>query len=307
MGTDGLHIGISGWRYAPWRGEFYPRGLPQREELRYAAHAFASIELNGSFYGLQTPGRYRQWKAQTPAGFRFSVKGPRFVTHLRRLREPQQGLANFFASGPLELDDKLGAFLWQLPPSLAYDGELLEAFLALLPRDSHAAAELAGSADARLRHEAPSPGRRFALRHALEVRHKSFCSAEFTDQLRRHGVALVMADAPSKWPYAEDLTAPDFTYLRLHGAEQLYASGYGEAALRRWSERIRLWRNGLQPADAELIDADKRGDRRHRELYCYFDNDIKVRAPFDAFRLMQLLDIRLPQQQVPGEPAEDWT
>lgn len=299
-----LHIGISGWRYPPWRGEFYPEGLRQRDELAYAARTFNSIELNGSFYGLQRPERYRQWYAQTPEGFQFSVKGPRFVTHLRRLREPEQGLANFFASGPLELDDKLGAFLWQLPPSLRYDAQLLEDFLALLPRHSEAAAQLAGRADERLRGAAPEKIRRFPLRHAMEVRHESFRTPDFIARLRRHDVALVMADAAHKWPYAEDLTAAGFIYLRLHGEEELYASGYGEKALRRWCERIRHWHRGLQPHDAQLFDPQQRGDRRVREVFCYFDNDIKVRAPYDAYRLAQMLDVEWTGQR-PGEPAED--
>ncbi|WP_184586998.1 DUF72 domain-containing protein [Pseudomonas nitroreducens] len=302
----GLHIGISGWRYVPWRGEFYPPGLRQKDELRYASRAFNSIELNGSFYALQTPQRYRQWAADTPDGFVFSLKAPRYITHIKRLREAEEGLANFFASGPLELGDKLGPLLWQLPPSLKYDAEVLEAFLALLPRHTDAALKLARAAATRRPDAWPQGLKQRPLRHAMEVRHASFACAGFAEQLRRHGVALVFADAPRKWPYAEDLTAKDFIYLRLHGDQQLYASGYGEAALQRWRERIGRWRRGLQPADAQLLDASTRGDRHSREVFCYFDNDIKVRAPFDASHLMALLDLRLPGRQQPGEPVGDW-
>lgn len=302
-----LHIGISGWRYAPWRGDFYPQGLRQKDELRYASHAFNSIELNGSFYSLQKPERYRQWAQDTPDGFLFSLKGPRYITHIKRLRGAEEGLANFFASGPLELGDKLGPMLWQLPPSLAYDAETVEAFLALLPHTAEAALKLAkDSATRRPEHWPRLPEKR-PLRHAMEVRHASFACKAFARQLRRHGVALVVADAPRKWPYGEDLTAKDFVYLRLHGDKQLYASGYGDAALQRWSERIGRWRRGLQPADAELFDGSTRGDRRAREVFCYFDNDMKVRAPYDASKLMALLDLKLPARQEPGEPAGDWS
>lgn len=302
-----LHIGISGWRYTPWRGDFYPKGLRQKDELRYASRAFNSIELNGSFYALQKPERYRQWAQDTPDGFVFSVKGPRYITHIKRLRDAEEGLANFFASGPLELGDKLGPMLWQLPPSLPYDEDVVEAFLALLPASSDAALKLAKASATRRPDQWPTSLKKRALRHAMEVRHASFACPEFARQLRRHGVALVFADAPRKWPYGEDLTAPDFVYLRLHGDKQLYASGYGDAALERWNERIGRWRRGLQPADAELFDPSTRGDRRQREVYCYFDNDIKVRAPYDASKLMALLGLELVDRQAPGAPAGDWS
>lgn len=301
-----LHIGISGWRYAPWRGDFYPEGLRQKDELRYASRAFNSIEINGSFYSLQTPERYRQWAQDTPDGFIFSLKGPRYITHIRRLRDAREGLANFFASGPLELGDKLGPLLWQLPPSLKYEPQIVEDFLKLLPHSSAAALQLArDGASRRPRRWPRSVGER-ALRHAMEVRHASFACAAFSQQLRRHGVALVFADAPRKWPYGEDLTAKDFVYLRLHGDQQLYASGYGDAALRRWSQRIGCWQRGLQPADAELFDDSARGDRHAREVFCYFDNDMKVRAPYDASRLMALRRVAIAGRQEPGQPAGDW-
>ncbi|WP_315809971.1 MULTISPECIES: DUF72 domain-containing protein [Pseudomonas] len=301
-----LHIGISGWRYAPWRGDFYPQGLRQKDELRYASRAFNSIELNGSFYSLQKPEYYRRWAQDTPDGFVFSLKGPRYITHIRRLRDAEEGLANFFASGPLELGEKLGPLLWQLPPSLHYDEDVVETFLALLPRTSEAALDLAKASASRRPPHWPRSLKRRPLRHAMEVRHASFACAQFARQLRQHGVALVFADAPRKWPYGEDLTARDFVYLRLHGDKELYASGYGDAALQRWCERVARWRRGLQPADAELFDGATRGDRRQREVFCYFDNDIKVRAPYDASKLMRLLDVQLTGRQEPGQPAGDW-
>ncbi len=166
-----IHIGISGWRYAPWRGVFYPSGLPQRRELEYAAHSFASIEINGSFYSLQSPRSWSTWAAQVPPRFVFAVKGPRYVTHILRLRAVETALANFFAPGVLLLGQHLGPFLWQLPPNLRYSAEELEAFLTLLPRDTDAALALAR------RHEPGRMAGRCALpsqpnrplRHALEA------------------------------------------------------------------------------------------------------------------------------------------
>ncbi|MGH8269029.1 MAG: DUF72 domain-containing protein, partial [Steroidobacteraceae bacterium] len=138
-----IRIGVSGWRYAPWRGLFYPPGLPQRAELAYASRRFPTIELNGSFYSLQRPESYAQWYAETPDGFVFSVKGGRYITHMLRLRGIEQPLANFFASGVFNLREKLGPILWQLPPNFKYDRERMERFFRLLPRDTEAARTLA--------------------------------------------------------------------------------------------------------------------------------------------------------------------
>jgi uncharacterized protein YecE (DUF72 family) len=283
-----LRIGISGWRYEPWRGVFYPPALAQRRELEFAARAFNSVEINGSFYSLQSPASWQAWHDATPDGFVFSVKGPRYVTHILRLANVTRPLANFFASGVFNLRAKLGPLLWQLPPSMRFDADKLEAFLSQLPRDTDAALRLARRRDSRmrgrsvLRIDAERP-----LRHALEVRHESFMCAEFVALARRQDVAIVVADTAGKWPLLEDVTS-DFMYLRLHGDKELYASGYSDAALDRWAQRIRAWESGSQPRDAKLAG---RGAprRRRREVYCYFDNDIKVRAPFDADRLMQKL------------------
>lgn len=284
-------IGISGWRYVPWRGVFYPKGLPQAQELVYAAQRFGGIELNGSFYSLQKPEYYARWYAQTPPGFVFSVKGSRFITHCLRLRGVDQALANFLASGIFNLRDKLGPFLWQLPPYERFDAEKLEAFLQLLPRDGEAAMRLARRRDARLRGRARltlEPAQR--LRHALEVRHESFVDEAFIRLLRRYKVAAVVADTAGKWPYFEDVTA-DFVYVRLHGDEKLYASGYSDAALDRWTARIDRWRHGGEQPDAARI-AGPAPHRRTRDVYCFFDNDVKVHAPFDALGLMQRLGLR---------------
>jgi uncharacterized protein YecE (DUF72 family) len=262
-------IGISGWRYPPWRGVFYPPKLPQRLELRYAAERMNSIEINGSFYMLQKPAAYYAWREETPDGFVFTVKGGRFITHMKKLRNVDEALANFFASGPMMLGPKLGPLLWQLPPSLPFDRDRMASFLQRLPRSTGEAAYLAR------RHGERLTGRSFSgtdadrpLRHAVEVRHDSYKAPAFVDLLREHAAALVVADTAGKWPFLLDVTA-DFVYVRLHGDVELYTSGYSDAALDMWAHRVLGWnRDGL-------------------DAYAYFDNDVKVRAPFDAMALAQ--------------------
>jgi len=286
-----IYIGISGWRYEPWRGVFYPPGLVQARELDYAARQLPTIEINGSFYSLQRPSSYAAWYAATPPGFVFAVKGNRFLTHMLKLRGIEKPLANVLASGMFALREKLGPILWQFPPQLRFEADKIEAFLAQLPRDTGQALALARGHDERmegralLEIDAVRP-----LRHAVEVRHDSFRDDAFIRLLRKYGVALVVADTAGKWPDYEDVTA-DFVYIRLHGEHELYASGYEDASLERWAQRIRLWSEGKQPADARLMSDSAPPTRKRRDVYCYFDNDIKVRAPFDAQRLMELLGL----------------
>jgi uncharacterized protein YecE (DUF72 family) len=275
-------IGISGWRYAPWRGEFYPPGLPERQELEYAAARFPTIELNGSFYSLQRPEYYARWYEQVPDDFVFAVKGSRYITHMLRLQGVETALANFFASGVLALEHKLGPLLWQLPPTLKLD-ERLEPFLASLPRTTKEAAKLARRHDERVKGRSYlRTGEDRALRHALEVRHPTFATAELVELLRRHDVALVVADTAGRWPFLEDVTA-DFVYVRLHGDVELYKSGYTAAALERWAARIRGWRDGRKLPETKLLAPARRA--RRRDVYVYFDNDVKVHAPYDAMSL----------------------
>jgi len=289
-----LRIGISGWRYAPWRGVFYPPGLVQRRELEYAGGCFPTVELNGSFYSLQTPDSYLAWHDATPDDFVFAVKGPRYITHMKRLRDVDQPLANFFASGVLRLGPKLGPLLWQLPPSMKFKPDVLDDFLGRLPRDTASAVSLARRRDVDLMRgrSALAIDANRPLRHALEVRHPSFHDPAFIDLLRRHGVALVFADTAGRWPYLEDVTA-DFVYLRLHGDAELYVSGYSDPALEWWADRIRHWSKGREPADA-IRTAGPAETRRGRDVYCYFDNDAKVHAPFDAQVLMGKLGLPVP-------------
>lgn len=298
--TGRVRIGISGWTYPGWRGVFYPEKLQQRRELAYAAGRFPSIEINGTFYCLQTPSSYERWAGETPEGFVFAVKGSRFITHMRKLRAIRRALANFYASGILRLGRKLGPFLWQFPPNFRFNPELLGEFFELLPRDTEAAAELAAEHDPWMKGRVCLEGdERLPLRHAVEIRHPSFVDAGFIRLLRRHRVALVCADTV-EWPRLMDVTA-DFLYLRLHGSEQLYASGYDDAALDVWARRVAAWARGGEPRDgggdgegavpAGVYASETRAARRtKRDVYVYFDNDAKVRAPFDAQALTARVD-----------------
>ena len=286
-----IRIGISGWRYTPWRGVFYSTGLVQRRELEYASRAFRTIEINGSFYSLQRPESYAEWHRETPEGFVFGVKGGRYITHIRRLKEIESPLANFFASGLFNLREKLGPFLWQFPPFFRYNAERFEHFLRMLPRDTEQALELTRQHQDWMQgrvHLAIDANR--PLRHAVEIRNESFADESFIAMLRRYDVALVVADTAGKWPYCEDVTA-DFLYLRLHGDKEIYASGYTEEALDRWAARIRLWAEGGEPDDARRVSTEPAGKSESRDVYCYFDNDIKVRAPYDARRLEEMLGL----------------
>ena len=286
-----IRIGISGWRYAPWRGVFYPADLAQRRELEYASRTFPSIEINGSFYSLQTPTSWARWRDETPEDFVFSIKGPRYITHVLRLREIEKPLANFFASGVLQLGAKLGPLLWQFPPSMQFDEERFEAFFEALPRDTESALALARRRErSRMKGRTALPsGDSHPLRHAVEIRHPSFAQTAFIRLLRRHRIALVIADSAGRFPYAEDVTA-DFLYLRLHGDKELYVSGYSDTALERWADRICRWTTGSEPEDAQKFSDLAPLKRKSRDLYCYFDNDAKVHAPFDAIRLREKLE-----------------
>lgn len=287
-----VRIGISGWRYAPWRGSFYPEGLRQADELAYAARTFRTIEINGTFYSLQRPQYFAAWAAATPEDFVFAVKAPRYITHILRLREAETPLANFLASGIFALGDKLGPILWQFPASFRFDPARLEAFLALLPHDSEAAARLAARHDAKVAGRAALPdGPPRPLRHAMEIRNSGFAVPAFVEMLRAHDVALVCADTV-EWPLLMDVTG-DFVYCRLHGSEELYASGYDDQALDLWADRAVAWARGGEPADALRVVPDPAPPGPGRDVFVYFDNDAKVRAPFDAQGLERRVRARL--------------
>jgi uncharacterized protein YecE (DUF72 family) len=279
-----IRVGIAGWRYDGWRGGFYPEDLAQRRELEFASRRLNSIELNGTFYSTQKPQSFKQWSDETPDDFVFSVKGSQFITHVRKLENVETALANFLAQGLLRLGRKLGPILWQLPPQTSYDAARLETFLKLLPHTQKQAAAYARQRDewmaARswLEVEEDLP-----LRHAVEIRHKSFANAEYISLLRNHKVALVVADSV-KWPVMMDVTA-DFVYCRLHGSEKIYPDGYTDDAIDTWARRMIAWSRGEEVSDGTRVHPEPGAQRPARDVFVYFDDDNKERAPFDAQRL----------------------
>jgi len=271
-----VRVGTSGWSYRAWRGDFYPAGLPQRAELGYLAERLDVVELNGSFYSLQRPTSYAAWREQVPAGTELAVKGSRFLTHMRRLREPEAGLANLCASGVLALGPALGPVLWQLPADLELDAALVEAFLALLPRTHGAVADLAAHHDDRVADDRvlvdvdAACGRERPVRHVLEARHPSWDTAEAARLLEAYDVGTVLADTAGHFPVI-DADTSGVRYVRLHGHTRLYESGYSAANLDHWARRIRGWAGA------------------GRDVYVLFDNDAHGRAPYDAVALRERL------------------
>lgn len=268
MGT--IRTGTAGWVFAPWRDSFFPPGLVQKNELHYASRHLTSIEINATFRGNQKPESFAKWAAQTPPGFRFSVKGPQLVTHIRRLRNCVPELVGFFASGPLALGDRLGPFIWQLPPNLAFDATSFEAFLSLLPHDIDAYLALAEQAnDARSAPYLEANGQK-SFRHAIEMRHPSFADPAVDALLRRHNVARVIADTPDD-PRRE-LTA-DFAYCRLQGPARPEATGYEPGDIADLAKTLAAWR-----------------DAGH-DTYAYFVHEDKLHAPANAMALAQALGV----------------
>lgn len=266
-----IRVGVSGWVYASWRGDFYPEGLVQRRELEYLTSRVDTVEVNGTFYGLQRPATFRRWRNQIGTDVVLALKGGRFVTHLKRLADPEPGLANFFASGVLALGHHLGPVLWQLPSTSAFEAGLLEEFCRALPRTLADAGTLAGRSTLppeRCVRAAETGGPGQAIRHVIEARHGSFASDEAESLLRRHDVALALSDSPRAWPLIEKDTST-FRYVRLHGHTRLYTSSYSPASLDRWATRCLHW-------------ADQGQD-----VYVYFDNDARGHAPHNALALAQ--------------------
>lgn len=282
-----IEVGISGWTYKGWRGTFYPKKLPHKNELAFASRELPTIEINGTFYALQRPTSYEHWYESTPEHFIFSLKANRFITHIKRLNDIEIPMANFLASGPLRLKEKLGPILWQFPPSMPFDPDKMESFLKLLPKDFKQASRLGKKSQLVKERTYLHVEKNFKMRHAVEIRHFSFLNPWFIELLRKYNVAIVFADTAGKWPYLEDVTA-DFIYLRLHGDSKLYVSGYDDKTLKFWSERIKAWKKGKEPPDRLTISDDIPAPIE-RDVYVYFDNDAKVRAPIDAKGLISLL------------------
>ena len=250
-----IWIGISGWRYAGWRGEFYPESLPQRAEMEYACSRFPTVELNGSFYSLQRRAYFEKWAGAVADDFVFAIKGSRFITHMKQLNEPEQALANFFAQGVLALGHRLGPILWQFSERFRFRPERMERFLDLLPGDHAAAARFASSHDHRVKDPAVAPVSGCAdrrIRHTVEIRNETFLVPGFVDMLRDRGIGLVVSHSPGIYPLVEEPTT-DFMYLRLHGAERMYYGSYSDPALDDWATRIAAWSRGDEPPDPERI------------------------------------------------------
>lgn len=287
--TGNVLIGISGWRYAGWRGEFYPEGLPQRAEMEYACSRFPTVELNGSFYSLQRKAYFERWKAAVADDFVFAIKGSRFITHMKQLNEPRQALSNFFAQGLLALGERLGPVLWQFSGRFRFRPDRMARFLDLLPRDHAAASRLARGHDHHVKDPATAPRTSGRIRHAVEIRNETFLVPEFVELLREREIALVVSHSPGVYPMVEEPTT-DFMYVRLHGAERMYYGSYPDAALDRWADRISAWSSGGEPDSPERI-TDRSAPGGARDVHVYFDNDEKTKAPFDARRLMERLDL----------------
>jgi uncharacterized protein YecE (DUF72 family) len=276
-----IRVGISGWRFDGWRGGFYPGDLPQRRELEFASRQLNSIELNGTFYSTQKPQSFQAWSKDTPDDFVFAIKGSQFITHVRKLENVEGALANFFAQGMLCLGKKLGPILWQLPPQTSFNAERIEQFLKLLPHSQKQAAAYAKQRDewmagrSWLEVEEDLP-----LRHAMECRYKSFATPEYIALLRKYGVALVVADSV-KWPVMMDITA-DIIYCRLHGSEKLYPEGYTSDGIDTWARRVIAWSRGEEVTDGTRIHPEPGPKRSSRDVFVYFDDDNKARAPFNA-------------------------
>ena len=279
-----IRTGIAGWVFPEWRGGvFYPEGLKQKEELAYASRQLTTIEINATFYSHQKAASFQNWAAQTPEDFVFPVKGHQKITHIKRLKDVEVPLANFFASGVLALGRRLGPFVWQLPGNMKYDAARMEAFLQLLPKDTDAVVALARRHDEQAKSpwlDADGVG---AVRHAIEVRHESFAVPEFIDMLRAHNVALVVADTDG-WP-ACDLTA-DFAYCRLQGAPG--RERYEEADLNRWAARLADWAAGNATPDAPLI-AQVEASPPQRDVFVHFVSTDKANAPRNAMALASRL------------------
>ncbi|WP_430390499.1 DUF72 domain-containing protein [Dyella sp. 20L07] len=260
-----IRVGIGGWNFAPWRNNFYPAGLVQRRELEFASRQLRAIEINGTFYGAQKPATYAKWAAETPEGFVFSLKAPRYITEGKKLATTARGIEGFVLGGLAEFGERLGPVLWQLPPSRPFDADDLAAFLDLLPRELN--------------------GR--PLRHVLEVRHRSFLDERYIALARAQGIPTVFTDSP-QYPSLADLTG-DFAYARLMQSQSHIDTGYAANDLDRWNTLARQWAEGGDPAELPHVAAPL-ASSAPRDVYIYFISSAKERNPAAAMALQQRID-----------------
>ena len=299
--TGDIRIGIAGWTFPPWRGHFYPKEVRQKDELAFAARQFRTLEINGTFYSMQKPPVFASWAAETPDDFVFSMKAPRYVTHMRRLKDCAAPIANFLASGILRLGPKLGPILWQLPPNMKFEADRIEEWLALLPHTRGAAAEAAAKHEPRMEGRAwldPGAAPDAPLRHAVEVRHESFLDPAFVALLRRHGVAVVMTDGVSDYPQFRDVTA-EFLYVRLHLSQELPKGQYDDGALDSWADRVRSWAKGAEPAGLTHVAPGAAPKRKTRDVFLYVDaagdETVKLNTPAQARELIGRIPAATPK------------
>lgn len=264
-----IRVGMGGWSYAPWRETFYPQAVKQKDELHYASRQVTAIEVNSTFYRLQKPSVFAKWRDATPAGFVFAVKAPRFIVQRKVLADAGESIERFIASGVVELGEKLGPILWQLAPTHAFDAEDLTKFLQLLPQSAEGV----------------------SLRHALNVRHASFASSDFLKLAREHGAAAVFEDDPQHPSFA-DLTA-DFVYARLRRSVASQNTGYSKVALGKWAKRAHEWARGAEPKDLPYVQSVKTSRTKARDVFVFFINGAKERAPAAACELLAKLDAKV--------------
>lgn len=283
-----IRVGMAGWTYPPWRGAFYPEGLPQKKELEYASRAVTSIEINGTFYSMQKPASFVSWAKDTPADFKFSLKAPRYLTHIKRLKDYGSGLANFFATGVLRLEKKLGVILWQFPPFLSLKDSRFEDFFAVLPHSAFAAAQLASQHSPKIAEICDfNVTEDFPIRHVCEFRHASFFNPDFFQIMRKYKMGLVLADSADESVYSEDLTS-DVVYLRMHGLSRKHAKGYSKKEIATLAEKVKKWAAGEAVAGPQIL---KSQELQKRNVFVYFDNDVKETAPKNALELLSRLDL----------------
>jgi uncharacterized protein YecE (DUF72 family) len=259
-----IYTGIGGWTYEPWRGVFYPKGLPHARELAYAGERLTSIEVNGTFYSTQKPATYRKWASEVPDAFVFSLKGPRYAVNRRVLAEAGDSITRFLESGITELGPKLGPLLWQFAPTKKFDEADFGGFLALLPKTFN--------------------GQR--LRHVVEVRHDSFKTPAFIALVRKFAIPVVFSEHAT-YPAIADLTG-DFVYARLQKGQETLKAGYAPKALDAWAKRAKTWTQGGEPDDLPRVDA-AHGKKAPRDAFIYFIHEAKVRAPAAAMALIERL------------------